>query len=141
FHVVSDPQRRPPNRVVRLLESSPGVLIAEENGLVVPLAAAPAGPWADAWALDAVRAPEAWAKLAEKGSSGEVVIAVIDTGIDFEALDLDGVWITGRDFTEIERVGVAYGPGSSTPAQADSHGTAVVRAIATVLGLEASSVT
>lgn len=134
FHIVSDPQRRPPGRVLRRLQHLPEVLIAEENLRMVVLAKSPSSVWPDHWTLSEIRAPEAWQKISQDGISTEVVVAVIDTGFDFAELDFDGLWVAGMDFTTDQHVGDEYGPGSSTSDSSDDHGTAVARVIVTVTG-------
>jgi len=47
------------------------------------------------WALDAIKVPETWSK----GYTGQgIVVAVIDTGVDYKHSDLDGnIWVNPRE--------------------------------------------
>jgi len=125
-HVLRDPLRREAASVIRLLEASAGVVWAEENGWVAPLGPAPDLEALGQWALAAIRAPEAW-QIAD--ASG-VVVAVVDTGIDFAHPNLDdqSLWLTGWDAES----GTDYGYGAFRREQADGHGTAVAGIIGAV---------
>jgi thermitase len=87
--------------------------------VAVALAAAPASAQSDIddplrpeqYALDLVGAPNAW--LTSIGE--EVVIAVLDTGVDLEHPDLQGRLLAGRDFVD----------GDDEPHDDDGHGTHV----------------
>ncbi len=96
----------------RLLRASPLVRSVEENGSL-GLADGGTDPFlALQWSLARIGAPEAWA-----GGLGDpaVVIAVVDTGIDYAHVDLAGKVILGRDVAN----------GDDDPVDPHGHGTAV----------------
>jgi subtilisin family serine protease len=93
----------------------------------------------ESWGLDQINAPEAWAK----GYTGQgVVVAVVDSGVDYTHPDLkDNIWtnsgeIPGNGIDDdhdgyVDDVhGWDFVTGSSTPLDADSHGTHVAGIIA-----------
>lgn len=69
------------------------------------------------YALVRVKAKEAWAKAGNKGSK-KVVVAVIDTGVDYRHRDLAPNMIPGYDFA-----GRDNDPMDETSAQNPGHGT------------------
>jgi len=69
------------------------------------------------YALARVRAKEAWAKAGNRGSK-KVVVAVIDTGVDYRHRDLAPNMIPGYDFA-----GRDNDPMDETSAQNPGHGT------------------
>src|SRR4051812_37386884 len=89
------------------------------------------------WALGAVHAPQAWAK----STGGNVVVAVIDSGIQADHPDLaDSLWrnpdevVNGRDDDGNGYVDDVHGAnvldGSGDVADDEGHGTAVAGIIA-----------
>ncbi|MHB8780434.1 MAG: S8 family serine peptidase [Candidatus Geothermincolia bacterium] len=91
-----------------------------ERDWPVTVAAIPDDPaFSQQWNLDTINAPEAW-DIAGTGS-GSVVVAVVDTGVAFNAPDLAGTrFLPGYDF---------YGDDAS-PDDANGHGTFVTEIIA-----------
>lgn len=93
----------------------------------------------DYWGLDQVNAPEVWAQ----GYTGEgVVVAVIDTGVDYNHVDLaDNIWVNpgeianngidddGNGFIDDIR-GWDFAYDDNNPRDRDSHGTHVAGTIA-----------
>lgn len=73
--------------------------------------------WTGQWGPTMIRAPKAWD--ATKGSSG-VVIAVLDTGVDFGHPDLRGMFVAGYDVINSD----------SDPRDDHGHGTAAAGVIA-----------
>lgn len=73
--------------------------------------------WPDQWGLRATGFPKAWDVT--RGSS-EVVVAVLDTGIDASHPDLRGATVPGRDIVNRD----------DDPADDNGHGTAVAGIIA-----------
>lgn len=86
------------------------------------------------WTLEAMRFPMAWAALRAAGvdleTREDIVVAVIDTGIDFTHQDLADpqMWVPGRDFTRDGSHGVHY-DFNSGDTDAGSHGTLVASII------------
>jgi|GEM_PF-3430487 len=83
------------------------------------------------YALARVRAEEAWKKAGNRGSK-KVVVAVIDTGVDYRHPDLAPNMIAGYDFA-----GRDNDPMDETSFQNPGHGThvaGIVGAIALILG-------
>jgi thermitase len=74
----------------------------------------------DQWSLDLIGAPCAW--QVHQGRS-EVVVALIDSGVDLQHPDLLGRLLPGRDFVD----------GDDDPADANGHGTHVAGIIAAAL--------
>lgn len=63
------------------------------------------------WALDALKAPDAW----DKTKGDDTVIAVVDTGADLDHPDLKGRLVDGHDFVD----------GDDDPKDMNGHGTHV----------------
>lgn len=127
-HVVRDARRRGPLEAISQLERLPGVAWAGENGRAEPAGGGFDPLAADQWALSAIRAFDAWTVASAAG----VVVAVVDTGIDFTHPELDDpdLWVTGWDAES----GGPYGHDAFRPEQADAHGTAVAGIIGAVAG-------
>jgi subtilisin family serine protease len=95
------------------LSASPAVAYAESDVLLQTLETVPNDArWPDQWGPTKVSAPRAWDTA--RGSSS-VVVAVLDTGIDFGHQDLGAASIPGYDFIN----------GDPDSADDHGHGTAV----------------
>ena len=96
--------------VVAALARNSSVQFAERN----PLVAATQSPndpwWPNEWGEAKVRAPQAW-DLSTGSSS--VVVAILDTGIDFSQPDLQGKIVAGRDIVNND----------ADPSDDNGHGT------------------
>jgi subtilisin family serine protease len=100
------------------LDRSPVVEYVERDLVVDAFDTAPNDAlWPDQWGPVVVKAPRAWDST--KGSSG-VVVAVVDTGVDFHHPDLEGAFVQGYDFVNND----------SDAADDDGHGTATAGVIA-----------
>jgi subtilisin family serine protease len=100
------------------LASSPAVKYAESDVVLQLLDTVPNDArWRDQWGATKVSAPKAWDSA--RGSKN-VVIAVLDTGVDFGHPDLKGSSVPGYDLVNND----------SNPADDHGHGTAAAGVIA-----------
>jgi len=117
------------------LAADPRVLWAEPDYLAYPAATTPTDPlFPDQWGLDKIDAPEAWDVIT---GTNTVIIAIIDSGIDFSHPDLAGkIWvnpgeIAGNSLDDdnngfIDDVnGWDFVNGDNSPADDNGHGTQV----------------
>jgi subtilisin family serine protease len=106
----------PPARLATALAdlaASPAVEYAESDVLLQTLDTVPNDArWPEQWGPTKVSAPRAWDTA--RGSSS-VVVAVLDTGVDFGHQDLGAASVPGYDFVN----------GDPDPADDQGHGTAV----------------
>ncbi len=108
---------RVPARTVRSMARWPGVASIRLDGVLNEPVAAPAAVSAPEWNIDMIRAPEVWGQ----GYRGQgVVVANMDTGVDFNHPDLGGIWRGGANSW--------YDPYGqhATPYDANGHGTNVM---------------
>ncbi|OGH37465.1 MAG: hypothetical protein A3B44_02505 [Candidatus Levybacteria bacterium RIFCSPLOWO2_01_FULL_38_21] len=117
-HVIKvNPAQR--EKILKELKADPKVEYAEPNYVVRPLAVprdVPNDPdFSKQWALEKIKAPEAWSS--QKGSGGKY-IAVIDSGVDYNHPDLNYKVINGLNF-------IIYGLNPSMDDSFTSHGTKV----------------
>lgn len=97
------------------LQAAPGVRFAERD-LGTWAAKTPNDPlFRDQWALTATRVPKAWDR-----TTGGVLVAVLDSGVDPEHPDLIGKVRAGGDFVD----------GDADPSDEQGHGTAVAGVVA-----------
>lgn len=131
YHVVRDPQRRPAEAALALLAGERGVISVEENGPVTLLAGLADPYYGEQWALEAIRAQEAWERASAAGAAA-VIVAVLDTAIDFSQPDLADprLWVTGWDAES----GGDYGYGERKGIDPDWHGTGVAGVIGAIAG-------
>ena len=100
------------------LEESPAIEYVERDVVLEATATVPNDTlWQEQWGPRRVRAPRAWD--ATKGSSS-VVVAVVDTGVDYGHPDLQGLFVPGYDFVNLD----------ADPRDDQGHGTAVAGVIA-----------
>ncbi|MGA9381099.1 MAG: S8 family peptidase [Phormidium sp.] len=91
------------------------------------------------WDLDAIKAPETWSK----GYTGQgIVVAVVDTGVDYKHSDLDGnIWVNPREIAGNQKDddgngyiddirGWDFVTDDNDPMDLDGHGTHVAGTIA-----------
>lgn len=100
--------------MVELYQQTAGVAYAEPNHVIHALETNPDDPRFDEqWALGKIEAPAAWDIMT---GTSDIVIAIIDTGIDYTHPDLDGGrYIGGYDFINED----------NDPMDDEGHGTHV----------------
>ena len=129
---------------VEELKKVPGVALAEPDYLRRPagLPGAATDPYfAQQWHLGAAKVPEAWAYLQGQnlapGGRRDVIVAVIDTGIDLTHPDLSAnLWTNTADNSH----GYNAITGSNDPTDDNGHGTHVAGIIAAQGGNQAGGV-
>lgn len=100
------------------LEDSPAIEYVEREVVLEATDTIPNDTlWREQWGPRRVRAPRAWD--ATRGSSS-VVVAVVDTGVAYGHPDLQGLFVPGYDFVNID----------ADPRDDHGHGTAVAGVIA-----------
>jgi len=102
-------------RMIEMYQQAPGVVYAEPNYVAYALEVTPNDPLFDEqWALAQIEAPAAWDIIT---GTNDIVIAIIDTGIDYRHPDLDGgrYYVDGYDFINDD----------SNPMDDHGHGTHV----------------
>ena len=100
------------------LEDSPAIDYVEPEVVLEATDTVPNDTlWREQWGPRRVRAPRAWD--ATKGSSS-IVVAVVDTGVDYGHPDLQGLFVPGYDFVNND----------ADPRDDQGHGTAVAGVIA-----------
>jgi subtilisin family serine protease len=103
---------------VKSLEASPAVEFVEREVVLEATDTVPNDDlWSGQWGPKRVGAPKAWDTT--KGSAG-VVIAVLDTGVDYGHPDLKDSFVAGRDFIDND----------DSPRDKHGHGTAAAGVIA-----------
>ncbi len=129
-------------QVLAVYRSQPDVEYAEPNP-VISVAAAPNDPfYADQWALGKIHAAEAWD--ISRGSR-EVLVAVIDTGVDYNHPDLQGnLWTNEAEQKGLPGIdddnngyvddvrGYNFAAANNDPIDDHGHGTAMSGIIAAV---------
>ena len=130
------------DKVLAVYRSRPDVEYAELNP-IISICATPNDPsYADQWALAKIHAAEAWDIC--RGSDG-VIVAVIDTGVDYNHPDLQAnMWTNeaeGKGLVGVDDDGNGYvddvhgfnfAYGNNNPIDDHGHGTAVTGIIAAV---------
>lgn len=109
-------------QAAELLAAVPGVAYAEIDRPARALQRTPTDPlWAQQWGAQLIRAPLAWERTI---GDQRTIVAVLDTGVDRDHLDLQGALTGGMNFVE---------PGQA-PADRHGHGTMSTGVIAARAG-------
>ena len=117
LYVVTAPEGKR-NRALASLRRERSVDYVQREQLVDGLETTPNDPqWPDQWGLRTMGFPRAWDVT--RGSKN-VVVAVLDTGVDSSHPDLKGALVSGRDILHSD----------NTPADDNGHGTAIAGIVA-----------
>jgi thermitase len=108
-HVLSVPTGRV-DQVLAALSRRGDVEYAEQDGLDAVTLTPNDPSWGQEWGLPKVNAPTAWNTTT---GSSSMVVAILDTGVDFTHPDLQGRFVAGYDFVN----------GDSDPTDDNGHGT------------------
>jgi subtilisin family serine protease len=114
------------------LHRTPGVIFAEPNFRVRKIATPNDPSFPSLWGMSKIKAPETWSSYT---GGQDVVVAVIDTGIDIRHDDLkDNIWVNTREtagngvdddgngyIDDVNGWDFAYS--DNNPSDGDSHGT------------------
>jgi subtilisin family serine protease len=134
--LVNNPPRLSVPEVIQRYQANPNVLYAEPD-FVVHATATPNDPlWSQQWDMTKISAPTAWDTQTD---ASDVVVAIIDTGIDFTHPDLQAnLWTNPADGSHgfdciTEDVYFNFDPGCVPGGQDDmGHGTHVAGTIGAV---------
>jgi len=130
FHYISIPVGADPVEAARRLAARPDVIYAEPDGAAYPLYRPNDEFYRHQWHLQKLGMEKAWD--INRGGSGSIVVAVLDTGIAYtdiglfsQAPDLGGTrFVPGYDFVWDD----------DSPVDTDGHGTHVSGTIAQTTG-------
>ncbi|WP_448375406.1 S8 family peptidase [Fervidobacterium sp.] len=104
-----------------LLNSLQGVKSVDKNYIYRALATPNDTYYRYQWHYNTIKMPQAWDTL----KAANIVVAVIDTGVSFTHPDLQGIFVTGRDFVDGDN-------NPTDPSKDASHGTHCIGTIAAV---------
>lgn len=116
--LVDIPESKKVRAIVELL-TNPGIQYVVPNFKLHSFSSVPVEPSAlkEQWAITKVQAEKAWQRAGNKGSKN-VLLAVIDTGADYNHKSLASNMVKGYDFAENDD-----DPMDKTSAQNPGHGT------------------
>ncbi len=117
IHLVQIPEGKDVLAVLEDFRSDPNILHAEPDYLYHGLAIPNDPRFSFQWALNSIRAPQAWDLIS---SPEAVTVAVVDSGIDYRHEDLTGKVVPGYDYVNSD----------SDPLDDQGHGTHVAGVIA-----------
>ncbi len=118
--------------IIKDLESDPNILYAEPNYYIEPLGLIPNDPlYIEQWNMNAFGLPNAWEIETGSPKTGQddVIIAILDSGVQVDHEDLRDKIVPGCDFFD----------GDNDPRSFDGHGTHVA-GIAAAIGNNATGV-
>jgi subtilisin family serine protease len=141
IHLVSLPEGSEMQEFIEGYKASGIVEKVGKNSLRYPLETIPNDPrFAEQWSLTTISAPDAWSLTT---GSPDILVAVIDTGVDYTHPDLaPNIWINAAEFRGEPGVdddgngfvddvyGWDFGDGNPNPMDRYSHGTQVAGIIA-----------
>jgi subtilisin family serine protease len=115
--VVSVPEQAA-DGALRGLQHNQSVSYAEKDATVAPSDVVLNDfRWRDSWALPIIHAPKAWSVTT---GDPKVVVAVLDSGVDFQQPDLQGAFVPGRDILNND----------ADPSDDNGHGTGAAGVVA-----------
>ncbi len=128
LHLVKLPQGLSVEDAIKKLKNRDDVLYAEPDGLVRMCTTTPDDDYyGEQWGLTKVKANLAWDT---RHDGSEVIVAVIDTGVDWDHKDLeDNMWDGG---TSYPNHGYDCGNDDNNPNDESGHGTMVASVIGAV---------
>jgi subtilisin family serine protease len=116
LHVVDNPRGLSVAEAIRRYKQNPNVLYAEPDYLVHTTATPTDPMWSMQWDMVKISAPAAWNT---QTNASDVIVAVVDTGVDFTHPDLQGnLWTNGANGSH----GFSCIDGTCLPGGQDDHG-------------------
>ncbi len=99
LYLVENPPDLSVHEVLRRYRANPNVLYAEPDYVVNAVDITPGDPlWGQQWDMATIAAPTAWDRPYSQTDASDVIVAIIDTGIDFTHEDLRAnVWTNPND--------------------------------------------
>jgi subtilisin family serine protease len=133
LYLVSNPPGLSTAEVLRQYRANPNVLYAEPDYLLQAVDVTPNDPrWGEQWDMVKIAAPAAWGATPPQTDAGDVVVVVIDTGVDYTHPDLQGnLWANPLDNSQ-HGFTCINGPCVAGGADDYGHGTHVAGTIGAV---------
>ena len=133
LYLVINPPGLSTAEVLRRYRANPNVVYAEPDYVLQAVETTPNDPlWSQQWDMVKIAAPAAWGATPPQTDAGDVVVVVIDTGVDYTHPDLQGnLWSNPSDTSQH---GFTCINGSCVAGGADDygHGTHVAGTIGAV---------
>jgi subtilisin family serine protease len=99
LHRVGNPPGLSVAEVMRRYRGNPNVVYVEPDYEVRAIATPTDPRWSEQWDMVKISAPQAW-DIPSQTNASDIVVAVIDTGVDFTHPDLQGnLWVDPTDTT------------------------------------------
>ena len=116
---------------IKAISNNPNVEFAEQDAIVTAFVNTANDPYfVYQWGLPKINAPSAW--TAQSGLGSGVIVAVIDTGVDYTHVDLDGIVDTANDKDFVDGDDDVFPGTCSTNGVREWHGTFVSGIIAAI---------